>query len=87
MAEAARLDDLADLLPPPVEAEAGGGDNVNADDNVNGGTRRSGTTIVYLRRTRSIGSFPVRRAQRRSQWRCGRPHDGLDRRRACPAYS
>jgi ribosomal protein L22 len=37
MPEAARLDDLADSLPPPVEAAGVGGDNVLADDNVNGG--------------------------------------------------
>jgi hypothetical protein len=37
MAEAARLDDLADSLPPPAEAADVGGDNVNADDTVNGG--------------------------------------------------
>jgi hypothetical protein len=37
MAEAARLDELADTLPPPVEAADVGGDSVNADDTVNGG--------------------------------------------------
>ena len=37
MAEAARLDELADSLPaPPVEAADVGGDNVNADDGRNG---------------------------------------------------